>query len=246
MITVNPHSPEINGKTNAKRLNPLWVVLLILAFGGGLATGYFTWGSQPAALAAAPAKAAAGSAVTLDTQTPVKRVNVPTEGSPSYGPANAVITIVEFSDFQCPYCHKWFAETWPQLQQAYAGKIRLVYRDFPLTSLHPEAEPAAEAANCAGEQNQYWPFHDRLMGADQFGADVYLAYASSLKLDLVKFKECLTSNRFQTAIQNDASFGASLGITGTPTFFVNGIPLVGAQPFSTFKMVIDQELASIK
>jgi len=246
MITVNPHSPEINGKTNAKRSNPLWVVLLILAFGGGLATGYFTWGSQPAALAAAPAKAAAGSAVTLDTQTPVKRVNVPTEGSPSYGPANAVITIVEFSDFQCPYCHKWFAETWPQLQQAYAGKIRLVYRDFPLTSLHPEAEPAAEAANCAGEQNQYWPFHDRLMGADQFGADVYLAYASSLKLDLVKFKECLTSNRFQTAIQNDASFGASLGITGTPTFFVNGIPLVGAQPFSTFKMVIDQELASIK
>ena len=246
MITVNPHSPEINGKTNAKRSNPLWVVLLILAFGGGLATGYFTWGSQPAALAAAPAKAAAGSAVTLDTQTPVKRVNVPTEGSPSFGPANAVITIVEFSDFQCPYCHKWFAETWPLLQQAYAGKIRLVYRDFPLTSLHPEAEPAAEAANCAGEQNQYWPFHDRLMGADQFGADVYLAYASSLKLDLVKFKECLTSNRFQTAIQNDASYGASLGITGTPTFFVNGIPLVGAQPFSTFKMVIDQELASIK
>jgi len=246
MITVNPHSPEINGKTNAKRSNPLWVVLLILAFGGGLATGYFTWGSQPAALAAAPAKAAAGSAVTLDTQTPVKRVNVPTEGSPSYGPANAVITIVEFSDFQCPYCHKWFAETWPLIQQAYAGKIRLVYRDFPLTSLHPDAEPAAEAASCAGEQNQYWPFHDRLMGGDQFGDDVYQAYASSLKLDLVKFKDCLTSHRFQTAIQNDANYGASLGITGTPTFFVNGIPLVGAQPFSTFKTVIDQELASIK
>lgn len=244
MITVNPHNPEINGYPTPKRSNPLWVVLLLLAFGGGLATGYFTWGSQPAALAAAPANNPAGSAETLNTPAPVKRINVTTEGSPSYGPANAVITIVEFSDFQCPYCHKWFSETWPQLQQAYPGKIRLVYRDFPLTSAHPEAEPAAEAANCAGEQNQYWPFHDRLMSGDQFGEAVYQTYANSLKLDLVKFKDCLTSHRFQTAIQNDTNYGASLGISGTPTFFVNGIPMVGAQPFSTFKTVIDQELAS--
>lgn len=204
-------------------------MLLLLAFAGGLATGYFTWGEQqPAAAAVA------------DTY---ERVNIVADNSPSFGPANAPVTIVEFSDFECPYCRSWFTTTWPQLQKAYGNKVRLVYRDFPLTNIHPDAESAAEAAGCANEQNQYWAFHDMLFNGSSLGQQTYITYATTLKLDLAKFQDCLTSHRYQADVQSDAQYGASLGITGTPTFFVDGIALVGAQPFSTFKPIIDQELA---
>lgn len=239
MITVNPQSTDPEIPRKGRRSTSLWVVLLVLAFGAGLATGYFTWGNQ-AVQAAAPGNAAAA----LTTPVPVQRVSLTTDGSPSFGPDNAPVTIVEFSDFECPYCRKWFTDTWPALKQAYGSKIRLVYRDFPLTNIHPDAEPAAEAAGCAGEQNQYWQFHDQLFNGTGLGDAVYLTYATALKLDLVKFKDCLNTHRFQADIQSDAQYGASLGITGTPTFFVNGIPMVGAQPFSAFKSIIDQELAS--
>jgi protein-disulfide isomerase len=241
MITVNPQHTDPEMPRKVRRSTSLWVVLLVLAFGAGLATGYFTWGN-PSVQAAAPGNAAAA----LSTPAPIQRVSVTTDGNPSFGPADAPVTIVEFSDFECPYCRKWFTDTWPQLQQAYGSKIRLVYRDFPLTNIHPDAEPAAEAASCAGEQNQYWQFHDQLLNGTSLGDAVYLSYATTLKLDLTKFKDCLSSHRYQTDIQNDSQYGASLGITGTPTFFVNGIPMVGAQPFSAFKSIIDQELASTK
>jgi len=241
MITVNPQKPELEMPRKGRRSSSLWVVLLVLAFGAGLATGYFTWGSA-SAQAAAPGNAAAA----LDTSAPVQRVSLTSDNSPSFGPENAPVTIVEFSDFECPYCRQWFTSSWPQLQKAYGSKIRLVYRDFPLTNIHPDAEPAAEAAGCAAEQNQYWQFHDRLFGGNNLGEDVYVAYATALKLDITKFKDCLSAHKYQADVQSDAQYGATLGITGTPTFFVNGIPMVGAQPFSVFKSVIDQELASLK
>jgi protein-disulfide isomerase len=241
MITVNPqHSaPEMPPK--GRRSSSLWAVLLILAFGAGLATGYFTWGNT-SAQAAAPGDESIG----LATPVPIQRVSVTTDGKPSFGPADAPVTIIEFSDFECPYCRQWFTSTWPQLQKAYGNKIRLVYRDFPLTNIHPDAEPAAEAANCAGEQNQYWAYHDRLFNGSSLSNDIYMSYANALKLDLAKFQDCLSAHRYQADITSDAQYGASLGITGTPTFFVNGIPMVGAQPFSAFKSIIDQELASTK
>lgn len=240
MVTVNPRSPET--VKPAPRSSLVWVILLIVAFAAGLGTGYVTWGNQPAAQAAAPGAPTAATT----SQAAVQRVNVPIEGKPMFGPANAPVTIVEFSDFQCPYCKQWFTATWPQIQKTYGSKVRLVYRDFPLTSIHPEAEPAAEAANCANEQNQYWAYHDKLMASSSLSSDLYIQFASALNLDMTKFQDCLSSHRYQTAIKADADYGASLGITGTPTFFVNGIPMVGAQPFSVFKSVIDQELASVK
>ncbi len=239
MITVNPQKSE-QEMPHRRRKSSLWVVLLVLAFGAGLATGYFTWGS-PTAQAAAP-----GNAAAVSTPAPIQRVNVTVDGNPSLGPDNAPVTIIEFSDFECPYCKQWFTSTWPQLQKAYGSKIRLVYRDLPLTDIHPDAEPAAEAAGCAGEQNQYWAYHDRLFSSSSLGQNVYISYATALKLDVTKFTDCLNSHRYQADIQADAQYGKSLGITGTPTFFVNGIPMVGAQPFSVFKTIIDQELASLK
>ena len=239
MVTVSPHSSET--EKPARKSNLPWLILLIVAFAAGLGTGYAAWGSQPSVQAAAP-----GGSQATAAPAGVQRIDVPIEGKPMFGPANAPVTIVEFSDFECPYCKQWFTATWPQIKKAYGDKVRLVYRDFPLTSIHPDAEPAAEAANCANEQNQYWAYHDNLLAASQLGSDVYLSFASALKLDMTKFQDCLSSHRYQKSIQADADYGASLGITGTPTFFVNGIPMVGAQPFSVFKSVIDQELASIK
>lgn len=226
MITVNPKN-EPEDTMRIKRSNVRLIALILLAFAAGLGSGYALWGSQPAA--AQPA---------ADLQ----RLDVPIANNPSMGPETAPITLIEFSDFECPFCQKWQKEVWPQIQKAYSGKIRLVYRDFPLGG-HPNAQSAAEAANCANEQGQFWAFHDKLLSGKALGQETYQSYAAELKLDLTRFRECTSSRRFQAEVEADFQFGANLGINGTPTFFINGIPLVGAQPFSAFKKIIDQELA---
>jgi protein-disulfide isomerase len=240
MITVDPHKSEKEITVTVRRSTMVWLLFVVVAFGTGLGLGYMAWGSQNANLVGAPE-----SLAPEPTSLP-QRISVPTDGFPAIGPANAPVTIVEFSDFECPYCKAWFDQTWPQLQAAYSGKIRLVYRDFPLYGAHPDAEAAAEAASCAGEQGQYWQYHDKLFGGNSLNNDTYLAYANDLKLDMTKFQDCMTNHRFQKSVQANYQFGTTLGISGTPTFFVNGIPMVGAQPFSVFKQIIDRELASTK
>jgi len=126
---------------------------------------------------------------------------------------------------------------------AYPGKIRLVYRHFPLTSIHPDAFPAAEAAMCAGEQNAYWPFHEKIFSKDALGSSVYLQYAQELDLDMTAFESCITEHKYQEAVQADLDFAVDLGVRSTPTFFINGLAIVGAQPLDVFKQVIDKELA---
>jgi protein-disulfide isomerase len=161
-----------------------------------------------------------------------------------YGPDSAPITIIEFSDFECPYCQKWHLEVWPRLQEAYPDQIRLVYRDFPLTNIHANATPAAAAANCAGEQDHYWEFNELLFNArNGLNKASYQAYANELGLDIDSFNECLDSGRQNDEVMADFEFAANLGVSSTPTFFVNGIPVVGAQPFEVFSQLINQELA---
>lgn len=161
-----------------------------------------------------------------------------------FGGLNAPITIIEFSDYECPYCRKWHAEAWPQLQAEYGDQIRLVYRDFPLTSIHANASPAAVAANCAGEQNMYWEYNEKLFSNERtLGRSTYENYAEDLMLDMDTFIDCMESGRFVEEVEADYQFAATLGIRSTPTFFVNGIPVVGAQPFEVFKNLIDKELA---
>jgi len=161
---------------------------------------------------------------------------------PSRGPAGAPITIVEFSDFECPYCSR-AEETVSEVLRVYGDKIRLVYRDLPLPN-HTNAPKAAEAAHCAGEQDKYWEMHAKLF-ANQRALDVasLKGYAKDLKLDQARFDKCLDSGAMAAKVEEGKKAGNELGISGTPAFFVNGILISGAQPFDAFKEVIDAELA---
>jgi protein-disulfide isomerase len=171
------------------------------------------------------------------------RYDIPTAGYPARGPSAAPITIVEFSDYQCPFCRRWHAEVSQELFAAYPGQIRLVYRNLPLTSIHPDAFSAAEAALCAGDQQAFWDYHDKLFGGELLGTGVYLQYARDLNLDLKAFEACLDDRKYQDTIQSDSDFAINLGVRSTPTFFVNGLAIVGAQPLEVFRQVIDKELA---
>jgi protein-disulfide isomerase len=152
--------------------------------------------------------------------------------------------IVEFSDFQCPFCKRFTDDSYQQLLAAYPGKIRFVFRHLPLTSIHPEAFPAAEASMCANEQNSFWEYHDKLFeNQDNLGRDLYMQIAADLNLDITTFKNCISTGKFKESIQQDSDFAVNLGVQSTPTFFVNGLALVGAQPLETFKQAIDMELA---
>ena len=233
--------PVVAEDTLTFKTTHFFSVLSALTFVVGLLTGYFIWG-RTASVPSAAAQPAAAQVVAAPTSQYV-RYKIPTDGFPSIGPANAPITLVEFGDFQCPYCKQWHQQTYQPLLAAYPGKIRVVFRDFPLTSIHPNAEPAAEAAQCANEQNAFWPYHDKLFDTDTLSDAVYPQYAQDLNLNMTQFTACLSSHKYQAAIQADSDYATSIGVNSTPTFFINGLAVIGAQPIETFKQVIDQELA---
>jgi protein-disulfide isomerase len=173
---------------------------------------------------------------------PGLKIPIATDGEPSLGPPDAPVTIVEFSDFQCPHCRTVQA-TLKTLRRQYAGKVRLVHRDFPVPQLHPGAVAAAEAARCAGEQGQFWPYQDALYANPAKHAEANLVrYAEDLGLDSTRFEECVRQRRYASAVARGVTDGRNVGVTGTPTFFVNGIPLIGARPASEFAELIDAEL----
>lgn len=173
----------------------------------------------------------------------VIRTQVGTEGAPFKGPAKAPVTMVEFSDFHCPFC-KRVLSTLAQLDSKYSGKIKLVFRDFPIEQLHPGAGKAHEAARCANEQGKFWAYHDKLFAnAPKTSLDNLKAYAKEVGLDAAAFEKCLGSGKYQAAVQKDIEEGTRAGVTGTPTFFINGRVISGAQPLESFVRVIDDELA---
>ncbi len=161
--------------------------------------------------------------------------------APTLGPNGAPVTIVEFTDYQCPFCHRAQA-TIDQVMSTYAGKVQLVHRDFPLEG-HPQAFPAARASRCAGEQGKFWDYHRSLMAAPgpMDEADLQ-SRAASLKLDPGAFATCLASGRFDAAIQESTEAGIKAGVDSTPAYFINGRLIIGARPFEAFKDVIDTEL----
>jgi len=216
-------------------------VLSVLTFIAGIVVGYVIWGAN-----LFPATAQADGPVVeapVTSQPQYVRYDVPTKGFHSIGPSNAEITVVEFSDYQCPFCRRWFNEVYRELFAAYPGKIRLVYRNLPLTSIHPDAFSAAQAAMCAGDQNVYWEYHDKLFGSELLGNAVYLQYAGELNLDMTSFEACVNDRKFKDEIQADIDFAMNLGVRSTPTFFINGLAVVGAQPLNVFTQIIDKELA---
>jgi protein-disulfide isomerase len=228
-------------------------VLVVLAFVVGILVGvagdrYYsarTMAANPSAPAAAQNDAAPSGAdvITAPTQPQYIRYDIPTEGYPSLGPDDAPITIVEFSDFQCPFCRRFHDETYQALLDAYPGQIRFVYRNLPLTSIHPAAMPAAIASLCANDQGVYWDFHEKLFSSETLDEPTYIQYASDLGIDVDKFTSCLTDGSHEDFIEQDMAFALDLGVQSTPTFFVNGLAIVGAQPLSNFQQLIDKELA---
>lgn len=164
---------------------------------------------------------------------------------PAQGPESAPVTIVEFSDFQCPYCVK--AEpTVKEVVAAYPGKVRLVYRDYPLPG-HPLAPKAAEAAHCAGDQGKYWQMHDRLFAAGgKLEVESLKGYAKEVGLDAAKFDACLDSGEKASVVAFHKKAGDEAGVNGTPAFFINGRLISGAQPVEAFKQAIDAELTAKK
>jgi protein-disulfide isomerase len=216
---------------------PFYAALVPVAFVTGLAVGFLAWGrsvpttnSLPESLGAVPAAPTDGP-----------RMEVSVDDDPALGPADAPITIVEFSDFNCPYCQRFQQQTFQPLMDAYPDQIRFVYRDFPITS--QDSFYAAQAAECADEQGSYWEYHDALFtGAYGLGDEAYRQYAEELGLDADALVSCVDEGRYADEVQADAREAASLGVSGTPTFFINGVPLVGAQPLTRFAQVIDSEL----
>ena len=175
---------------------------------------------------------------------PIVRVEVPLDGAAIRGAADAPVTIVEFSDFHCPFC-KRVQPTLAQLLERYPGKVRLAYRDYPIDSLHPEARRAAEAARCARDQGKFWEYHDLLFaGPPSATPEALERYAGKAGLDLGAFGTCLSGGVHRAAVQRDVDEAGRLGISGTPGFFVNGRPLTGAQPLEVFVRVIEEELAA--
>lgn len=197
-----------------------------------------------------------GTGTLAPTATPAPQVNyrdlIQTFAG-SEGDENAPVTIVEFSDYQCPFCRSFYESSLPQIREQYVktGKARIVFKDFPL-SFHPDAPKAAEAARCAGDQGKYFDMHDAIyqgqgpanLGTVSINESVYATYAKQLGLNEAEFNACLDSGKNAQGVQNDFSQGVAAGVSGTPSFYVNNQLLVGAQPFSVFKQAIDSELAN--
>jgi protein-disulfide isomerase len=207
------------------------VLFLPVAFLLGIGGGYLLWGRD----------SGAANNSGQNTFNPVG------DDDPALGPEDAPVTIVEFSDYQCPACTLWHEQIYSQLMAEYQGKVRFVYRDFPLTQIHPGAQPAAEAANCAGDQEKYWEYHDALFsGQYDLSRDGFLNIASDLGLNTTTFASCIDSGKYANEVQTDLQDGINIGVNATPTFYINGFQVVGVPSYATFKNVIDQILAGNK
>lgn len=177
--------------------------------------------------------------ISSTTTTTVSKLQISSGDTPPRGPANAKVTIIEFSDFECPYC----ASAEPLIQQilnSYPNDVKLYYRNFPLTQLHPDAMNAAMSAECANEQGKFWEMHDKLFANQQaLGVINLKQYAKDVGLDTAQFNTCLDSNKYQSQITKDTQDGLAAGVGGTPSFFVDGIPV---QSSAQFTQIITSEL----
>jgi protein-disulfide isomerase len=217
----------------------LIVILAFFAYKGNIADNGVTGQAiaEPTAVAA-PSVPQAAPTPTVDTEALIDDDDV--KGDP-----DAPVTIIEFSDFECPFCARFYTDTLGQIQSEYidTGKVKLVYRDFPL-SFHPNAQKAAEAAECAAEQGKFWEMHDLLFEQGvQGGVTSFKSFASQLGLDTTAFNTCLDTNAMAAEVRADMADGTAAGIRGTPGFVVNGQVISGAQPFSVFQQAIEAQLS---
>src|SRR3989344_5187613 len=180
-----------------------------------------------------------------------KKAEVSADDDAFLGDEDAPVVVIEFSDFQCPFCRSFWRDTLPEIKSQYidTGKVKFVYRDFPL-DFHPGAMPAAQATECAEDQGKFWEMHDKIFieqdkqggGTIQFGIDDLEKWASEMGLNTGDFNSCLDSQKYAEEVKKDSNDGRLAGVSGTPSFSINGRLIVGAQPFSAFKSIIDEEL----
>lgn len=170
------------------------------------------------------------------------RIEVAAETVRVRGPENAPISIIEFSDFQCPFCRQ-VQPALAELQTRYGDKIRWAFKDLPLSSIHPHAQGAAEAARCAADQGKFWEFRAAMFASASITPELFQTTADGLGVNADEFKTCVASGRHRAAVLADSEEAAALGISGTPAFVINGVLLSGAQPLENFVVVIDRELA---
>jgi len=184
----------------------------------------------------------AGPAIRVSLDVPRLTLAV-SPSNPSVGSASAPITLIEFSDYQCPYCGR-VEPTLKRLRAAYGDKIRFVWKDFPLTQIHPQAFKAGEAAHCAGDQGKYWELHDVLFNKQsELQPDDLKRHALTLGLKTDDFNQCLDSSKYAERVRDGVAEGGQLGVNSTPTVFINGRRFSGAQPYEVFAAAIDEELA---
>lgn len=174
------------------------------------------------------------------------RMEIAAGDSPSMGPDDAVVTIIEFSDFQCPYCQR-LAPTLTKIAEEYGDDVRLVFRQFPLPQLHADAEKAAEASLCAAEEDKFWEMHDAMFeDIRALSVDQLKQTAAGLGLDATSFAECLDTGRYSLQVAEDVKAGQQAGVSGTPAMFINGRFLSGAQPYEAITAIIEDELDRAK
>lgn len=252
---VPPPAPVSPAKLNPWMISTL-VMLGIIAGFGISQIPYFKGASQQTQVAALqpPSDQDAAAQIAKPDAPPPLTVDqiekLPADG-PVVGSPDAKITVVEFSDFQCPYCEKFFTNTLSSIQEDYVktGKVKIVYRNFPL-EFHQQAMPAAEAAQCANEQGKFWEMHDKLFQGQQSwsgspqAVQTFMSYAKSLGLDSKQFGSCMTTHKYADEIRKDSIDGIALGVNGTPAFFINGKAVSGAMPYDTiFRPIFEAELA---
>jgi protein-disulfide isomerase len=257
-VTV-PNEPALPPPTPVEATVPRhtfnYVIIAIVFFALGIGLGVVGYDRVTAntgaqvdaavnrAVAAAVAAIPRGDTVAAEpTRDPNQLFVVDTEGDPSKGPQDAVVTIVEFADFHCGYCRRFLDQTMAPLLEAYGENVRFVYRDYPI--LGNDSVTAALAGECAVQQDKFWEFHDLVYAnQDDLTTEAFTSYATDLGMDVEAFTACTESPETSQMVQRDYEAGQTLGVSGTPTFFINGKMLVGAQPYQAFAQVIDQELA---
>jgi protein-disulfide isomerase len=245
-VAAVPPRPAVATPSVLRGPVALAAAVAIVAFAGvGIfVLGMFTHSKVDSNGGGGGGQAVVGAQPTAGPAPTVGPVDVSVDNDPAEGSADAKVTVIEFSDFQCPYCARFQADTLPQIMQNYGDKIRFVYRDFPLTSLHQYALKAAEASECANEQGKYWDYHNLLFQNQSALDDASLKnYAATLQLDTATFNQCLDSDKYMSEVQKDYQDGIAAGVQGTPAFFINGMLVSGAQPYTVFKAAIDQALA---
>jgi protein-disulfide isomerase len=211
-------------RSNLLKYSAISIILIVVVVFG---YKFFSGGSDPNS-----STITGSSTLNLDIES-----NEKVKGDP-----NAPVTIVEYSDFECPFCGKFVQQTFPSIEQQYinTGKVKFIYKHFPLRNIHFSAQTAAEAAECANEQGKFWEYHDLLFeNSPSFRENNLVDYATQVEMNSDQFKECLSSGKYKSVIEQDLRDGSAAGVRGAPGFTVNGQLISGAQPFSVFQQLID-------